>query len=116
MHGCKRSWITGRGRGAEGSKREKIENSVKAKSAVVDRGERRNKCGKTEGGDEVREEVEHEESKKWEEGTKRGTKKESRAGERMEEGEEKLGRRFRGMCPWRLNTPQPLTNRSSTHG
>lgn len=45
-----------------------------------------------------------------------GTKKESRARERMEEGEEKLGRRFRGMCPWRLKTPLPLTNRSSTLG
>lgn len=44
-------------------------------------------------------------------GTERGTKKESRA-----KGEEKLGRRFRGMCPWRLKTPQPLTNRSSTLG
>lgn len=30
--------------------------------------------------------------------------------------EEKLGRRFRGMCPWRPKTPQPLTNRSSTLG
>lgn len=53
---------------------------------------------------------------KVEEEVKRGTKKESRARERMEEGEEKLGRRFRGMCPWRLKTPQPLTNRSSTLG
>lgn len=66
----------------------------------------------------MKERVEHEELKKWEEGTKRGTKKESRARERegMEEGEEKLGRRFRGMCPWRLKTPQSLTNRFSTLG
>lgn len=47
---------------------------------------------------------------------KMGTKNESGAGERMEEGEETLGRRFRGMCPLRLKTSQPLTNKSPTLG
>lgn len=44
---------------------------------------------------------------------RRGVQKKKRG---WRDGGEKLGRRFRGMCPWRLKTPRPLTNRSAALG
>lgn len=55
-------------------------------------------------------------------GVKENVERREESGVNGEEGKEdgggrgKLGRRFRGTCPWRLKTPQPLTNKSSTLG